>query len=177
MFRPLWNKHIDIRALLVFQRLSRFYPTFVILAALISALALNVMSFNEFHPTQTPLDSAAEGLLCSSALTAVVSAVVATMLMFLWEGEERPTRRDLAVAWLPLVLLDLSVVEILVRLVCWYAGKNDQWRGALMITQLMVLLAIAILLAVWMWIYMQREGGLGKEETENLRNRPRVADE
>lgn len=177
MWQPHWNKQLDFRATLVFQRLHRFYSMFSVLAALISALALAVMTFNEFHPTTSSLSRVAEGFLCSSAMTAVFSAVVATMLIFQFEGHERATRRDLAVAWLPLAFLDISVVEFLIGLVCWYSDKNDRWRGALMDTQLVVLMMISVTLAGWIWVFMQQPGGLGREESEASSKRSRVADE
>jgi hypothetical protein len=85
-----WGKQLDIRAFLVFQRIQRFYSTFVVLAALISGLAVAALTFSEFHPTSSELIKTSEGFLCSSAITAVISAVVATMLLFQFEGLEKP---------------------------------------------------------------------------------------
>jgi hypothetical protein len=108
---------------------------FMVLVALISGLTVAALTFSEFHPTSSGLIQASEGFLFSSAITAVIAAVVATMLLFQFEGLEKPTRRDLAVAWAPLVLVDLSVLEFLLGMVCWYYGKIAYWRGALMATQ------------------------------------------
>jgi hypothetical protein len=166
-----WNKYLDIRAFLVFQRIQRFYSTFVVLAALVSGLAIAALTFPEFHPG-TGLSLVGEGFLCSSAITGVVSAILATMLLFSFEGLERASRLDLAVAWSPLVLLDLSVFEFLVGTVCWYAEKNARWRGAVMATQLTGMLGLSIALSVWMWFHMSKKGGLGREERE-AGNRPR----
>jgi hypothetical protein len=94
-----WNRVVDGRAILVFHRIQRFYKTFVVLSALISGLAVAALTFNEFHVVNSGLIHASEGFLCSSAITAVVSAVVATMLLFHFEGLESVTRRDLAIAW------------------------------------------------------------------------------
>lgn len=44
------NKVLDTRALLVFERLVRFYNIFNVLTALIAGLSLAVLSFSEFHP-------------------------------------------------------------------------------------------------------------------------------
>ena len=174
--KPWWSKQLEVPALLVFGRLQRVYSTFVVLAALISALSLAVMTFNEFHPTTSALSLAAEGVLCSSAMTAVIAAVAATMLMFLFEGHEKATRKDLIVAWMPLVFLDISVVEFLVGLVCWYSDKNKGWRAALMETQLAVLTAICVILAIWMWAFMQQPDGLGREKQERKSKHQQVAD-
>jgi ABC-type xylose transport system permease subunit len=171
-----WGKQLDIRAFLVFQRIQRFYSTFVVLAALISGLAVAALTFSEFHPTSSGLIQTSEGFLCSSAITAVISAVVATMLLFQFEGLEKATRRDLAVAWAPLVLLDLSILEFLLGMVCWYSGKSAYWRGALMATQFAFLMVVCFTLSIWMWFYMSKRGGLGKEETQAAATHERVAD-
>lgn len=60
------------------------------------------------------------------------------------------TRRDLAIAWFPLILLDFSIIEFLVGMVCWYSSKNLKWRGALMPTQLAGLIVVCIGLSLWM---------------------------
>lgn len=171
-----WHKHLDSRAFFVFQRIQRFYSTFVILAALVSGLAVAALTFNEFH-SSTGLSLTGEGFLCSSAITGVVSAVLATMLLFSFEGLERASRLDLAVAWSPLVLLDLSVLEFLVGTVCWYVDKNVRWRGAIMATQLAVLLGFTLTLSAWMWFHMSKKGGLGREERESAITQRRGADE
>ncbi|KAJ0417409.1 hypothetical protein BJY00DRAFT_206189 [Aspergillus carlsbadensis] len=176
-FSPQWGKQLGFRAFLIFQRLHRFYTTFVILAALMSGLALATLTFDEFHPPDSTLIRAAEGFLASSAATAVISAVTATELLFHFEGLEKATRLDLAFAWLPLVLLDLSIVEFLVGLVCWYYGKSDRWRGTLMVAQFSSLLGGCIIVTIWIWFQMKEEGGLGKEETKGSANSTYVADE
>jgi len=96
------EKVLDLRARLVFRRLQRFYQTFNFIATLFGGLSLAVLTFNEFHPSASPFTQAAEKLLCSSALTAVVAVTIATMLLFRFDGHEKPTRKNLAIAWLPL---------------------------------------------------------------------------
>lgn len=88
-FGPEWNKPLGPRATLIFQRVLRFFKTFIILAAVISGLAVAALTFNEFHLADSGLIRAAEGFLCSSAITAVVSAVMAMMLLFQFEGSEK----------------------------------------------------------------------------------------
>jgi hypothetical protein len=168
------NKALDVRAFLVFQRLCRFYKTLNVVAALVAGLSLAILTFNEFHPTQSNLARAAEGFLCSSAITAVISVMTSTMLLFRFEGQEVATRKTLALAWSPLVMLDLAIVEYLFGLLFWYNGKNNRWRMALMSSQLATLLLFSICVALWMWQTMSNNGGPGKEETRGITPEKRV---
>jgi len=170
------NKKLDARAFLVFQRLQRFYKTLNVVSALVGGLSLAVLSFPEFHPTQSSLARAAEGFLCSSALTAITSVMLSTMLLFRFEGHETATRKELALAWTPLALLDWAIVEYLLGLVLWYSGKNNRWRTAMMSAQMAVLLVYSMWMALWMWHTMSDKGGLGKEESQAAADRKRVAD-
>lgn len=171
------GKIVDHRANLVFARLIRFYKTFNIIATLLGGLALAVISFAEFHSHhEERLFYAAEGLLTSAALTAVVAITISTMLLFRFEGHQRPTRRDLLIAWSPLVLVDIVILEFAIGLVLWYAGKNKAWRGSIMGSQLAFLVTLVVLLAVWMWNSMSTRGGLGEEELRTTTSTQRVAD-
>lgn len=174
--RIWWSKHLDVRAFLVFQRMQRFYNTFVILAALVSGLAIAALTFPEFRPS-TGLSQVGEGFLCSSAITAVLAAVMASMLLFQFEGLERATRLDLAVSWMPLAFLDLSIIEFLIGVVCWYWGKNEHWRGALIATELFCLLGVCAWQSAWMWIRLSTKGGLGIEERQAAVAHRRGADQ
>jgi len=119
--------------------------------------------------------AAAERLLCSSAVTAVVAVMLGTMLLFRYEGHEQPTRFDLAIAWTPLVLLDVSIVELLIGTVIWYGRKNRGWRAAIMSTQLAVLLGGTIVTASWMENTMSVAGGLGADEVKVEKKTPTQA--
>ncbi|SMY28582.1 unnamed protein product [Zymoseptoria tritici ST99CH_1A5] len=83
----------------VFQRLIRFSTTFLILTGLVSALSTGVLQFQEFHPTTTTLQRLAEGFFVSSTATAVIAAMLATMLLFRFEGYVQASRKDLCLAW------------------------------------------------------------------------------
>ena len=152
----------------VFFRLLRFYKTFNIVSALVSGLSIATLTFNEFHPSSTARSHAAEGFLVSSASTGVLAVMLATMLLFRFEGHSSATRQDLALAWTPLIILDWSILAFVVGLLLWYAEKNEQWRGALMATQLAGLLAFILAIAVWMWNTMSRTGGLGTAEDQRV---------
>jgi ABC-type xylose transport system permease subunit len=175
--RIWWSKYLDVRAFLVFQRVLRFYNTFVVLSALVSGLALATLTFEEFHPTTSGLAQVGEGFLCSSAITALLAAVLATMLMFVFQGVEQATRMDLAVAWSPLVLLDLSIIEFLIGIICWYCAKNNTWRGVVMLAQLCSLLGLTIVFSIWIWLHLVQKGNLGREEREATGAHTRAADE
>jgi hypothetical protein len=96
--------------------------------------------------------------------------------LFRFEGLETATRIDLVLAWSPLVLLDVAVVEYVLGLVLWYSGKNNSWRTVLMSAQTVVLLLYSICMALWMWHSMSGKGGLGREEIQAAAERKRVAD-
>lgn len=159
----------------MFTRLTSFYDTFNVISTLLAGTSVAVLAFGEFSGDSS-LIKAAEGCLTSSSLTAIVSVVLAIMLRFRFEGHELPTRLDLAVAWIPLVMLDVSIVEFLLGLLLWYADKNNTWRTALMTSQFVVLLGGVTAIAVWMWNTMSIKGGLGKIEYEAVRTESRVAD-
>ncbi|KAM0697348.1 hypothetical protein Q7P36_003419 [Cladosporium allicinum] len=101
-----WNEPVAHGSFIVFSRLRDFYNTFTVLSALIAALSAGVLTFDEFHPTQTGLQRLAEGFLVSSASTAVIAAMLGTMLLFRFEGYESASRKELAIAWSPLLILD-----------------------------------------------------------------------
>ena len=125
------NEPLDTRALLVFQKLQRFYKPFHVLYVLVAGLSLAVSTFDEFQPTQSDLMRGAEGLFCSPASSAIVSAVLATMLLFHFGGRESTTCRDMVIVWSPLVILDPAIIELLGA--CNHStAKNTRSRTSLM---------------------------------------------
>lgn len=160
----LVNKALEPRTMTVFSRLLRFYKSFIVLSALVGSLAISVLNFTEFHPTVSSQNRAAEGFLVSSASTSVISGMLATMLLFRFEGQEIVTRKDYALAWLPLVTLDWSIVAFLIGLLLWYGEKSNKWRTVFFGSQTAAFLAFVCGVAAWMWLSMRRRGGLGKEE-------------
>ena len=160
---------------MVFFRLLRFYKTFNVVSALVSGLSLAVLTFDEFHPTTSGQSRAAEGFLVSSAVTSVISIMLATMLLFRFEGHETATRKELALVWAPLVFLDWAIVAFVVGLLLWYGEKNETWRTTVLGVQTGALLAFVCCAAVWMWSTMSRKGGLGKAESEPSEDKRRVA--
>lgn len=98
------------------------------------------------------------------------------MLLFKFEGQDTATRKDLTVAWTPLVLLDFAIVEYLFGMVLWYAEKNNEWRTAMISSQLAFLLGFCVWLSFWMWSTMSGDGGLGEEEMIVAARGKRAAD-
>jgi len=90
--------------------------------------------------------------------------MLGTMLLFWYEGYDSATRKDLALAWVPLVTLDWAIVAYVMGLLLWYGEKNGGWRTALVGGQTGGLLLFVVMVASWMWIAMSRKGGLGRME-------------
>ncbi|SMQ54924.1 unnamed protein product [Zymoseptoria tritici ST99CH_3D7] len=90
-----WHHPVGPGSFIVFQRLIRFSTTFLILTGLVSALSAGVLQFQKFHPTTTSLQRLAEGFFVSSTATAVIAAMLATMLLFRFEGYVQASRKDL----------------------------------------------------------------------------------
>lgn len=90
--------------------------------------------------------------------------MIATMLLFLYQGHDVPTHKDLVLAWLPLVLVDVAIVEYLLGLLLWYGSKNTKWRFAVMGVEVASQLVGTIVIAFWMYSRMSLAGGLGKDE-------------
>jgi hypothetical protein len=88
------------------------------------------------------------------------------MLLFRFDGAEKATQGELLLAWAPLILLDISVMEFLIGLVCWYIDRNASWRGLLLGIQFVTLTAFCIVISFSVWSSLNTKGGLGKEERE-----------
>lgn len=90
--------------------------------------------------------------------------MLGTMLLFRFEGYENASRKELALAWSPLVILDWSILSFLIGLVVWYIDKNTGWRGSLIGVTTAMCLAFSAWVSVDMWLAIKRPGGLGREE-------------
>ena len=133
--------------------MQRHYDGLFILAALVIVLAARVLTFSEFHPTGSGLAQMAEGLLCGSAITAVISGMVSLMLRFQFDGERGNADSGImdAVSWIPILFVDMSCVKLLAGMVCWYCSKSTPLAGKAMSIYLVGLLFTCISLSVWMW--------------------------
>jgi hypothetical protein len=66
-----------------------------------------------------------------------------------------------AVAWLPVVLVDLTIVEFLVGLVAWYTANFGCWPAAMMSGQLGAMGLMSLFVAVYMGRMMHQDGSAG----------------
>ncbi|OKP10005.1 hypothetical protein PENSUB_4428 [Penicillium subrubescens] len=80
------------------DRLQRLYKWFFFLAALLGVLAVNALTFPEFHPAQNAPAQLSHGLLCSALVTSIISAVILLMLLFEFDETASPPRSGLHVA-------------------------------------------------------------------------------
>ncbi len=118
------GKRLTPQSLKIFLRLQRFYNTFSVISALISGLSLALLTFSEFHPTNSHRSRLAEGLLIGSIIVSISSVLLGTMLLFGFEGYETLTRRDFTLALTPLVTLALSIFTFIGGLLLWFMEKN-----------------------------------------------------
>lgn len=81
--------------------------------------------------------------------------MLAVMLRLRFECSTLPTRLDYGVAWTPLLLLDWSLLAVLIGLLCWYWGRSEGWRAALMIGTVGFVLLYGVWMAWWMWSHMR----------------------
>ncbi|OKP09999.1 hypothetical protein PENSUB_4589 [Penicillium subrubescens] len=132
------------------DRLQRLYKWFFFLAALLGVLAVNALTFPEFHPAQNAPAQLSHGLLCSALVTSIISAVILLMLLFEFDETASPPRSGLHVAsvWTPVVLLDMACVELLVGIASWYCSSSPRWAGEMLAGYLVVLLCVCIALSL-----------------------------
>jgi hypothetical protein len=87
------NKKLDTQALFVFQGLRRFYRAVNVVSSWIGGLSFAALTFSKFHPTNS--SRVFEGFLCSSAMAAIISVMLFTVLLFTFEGRETATHKNL----------------------------------------------------------------------------------
>jgi len=174
-------KPIGPRAMIVFKRLVVYYEKNLnVISALIAGVSLGALTFPEFHLSSSSASSSgsgpistlfkvSEGFLMSSVSACTISIMLATMLMFLFEGHTSATRFDLLLMWIPLVLLDWGIVGFLVGMLAWYSEKSGGHTADRVKTQVgfvAACMAVVIWVSLKMWKVMSNSGGLGREEAE-----------
>jgi hypothetical protein len=145
----------------------------------VQKISIPDLTNQQFHPTRTQLQRIAEGFIVSSTAAAVISAMLGTMLLFRYEGYTSCTRKDLALAWSPLVMLDWSILAFLAGLVTWYKDKNPGWRADLVGVTVGVGLVYTLWVSVDMYFTIKRPGGLGKDDpfADGIDGTPKAVEE
>ena len=146
----------------------------MVFSLIVGGLSVAVLASEKFHPAQSSRVQVSEGFLCSSAMTAIISAMHSTMLLFTFEGHETATRKDLVVAWSPVLLLDVSIGQYVLGLKFWSAGKG--WIAPIVGAYPAVLFIYSSCIAIWMWHTMNMRGELGKRKEHADVETTRVAD-
>ena len=99
----------------------------------------------------------------SAAMASVISAVLASMVMFGLEGHSTAKRKHLWFAWIPWIISDWAVIAFIIGLVLWYGEKNSGWRTALCVGQAGVLWIIVALVAPCMWFALSQSGETSRD--------------
>ncbi|KAH7228523.1 uncharacterized protein BKA55DRAFT_545608 [Fusarium redolens] len=91
--------------------------------------------------------SAVVAILMSATMTAIVAIMIAIM------HRSKPCfqRLDLIAASTPLFLVDLVVLEILVGLLVWYTSSFTARFATYLVIELLVLMTMMVLVAIWVW--------------------------
>ncbi|EXK78158.1 hypothetical protein FOQG_17148 [Fusarium oxysporum f. sp. raphani 54005] len=105
-------------------------------------------------------------------MSATMAAIVAILLRFTL-NRSRPCfqRLDLIAASTPLFLVDLVVLEILVGLLVWYTSSFTARFATYLVIELLVLMALMVLVAIWVWRKIRvfiRLGHFNSVETDNV---------
>ncbi|KAI8648781.1 hypothetical protein NCS55_01486700 [Fusarium keratoplasticum] len=138
----------DTPSTIVFHRLLQYYDDFNTFAATLGVMSLTAMVFGVLQ---------AEDMGVRSQIASVASA---TMLQFTFEGRKQPSRMGKILAWTPLAMLDLVIIEFSAGVILWYTDKYPTWIATSVGVELSVLLGGLITMAIWAWITMSEPGGL-----------------
>ncbi|KAJ6436736.1 Sugar transporter STL1 [Purpureocillium lavendulum] len=122
--------------------LQRNFQALAITAPILGGMALILLTKDDFQQT-----------------TAVFVTVVSIMLSFVCRSGEEPTKTDTAVAWLPVVLMDLAVVEFLSGLAVWTFATHTPLRSTVLGLYLAILLGGTVTLAIWIWAVTAMSSG------------------
>jgi hypothetical protein len=101
--------------------------------------------------------------------------MITTMISFEFEeqcssSDQIVSHGESLVAWMPIILLDWSIVTFLIGFLVWYGSLEGQSRyGIGFITvQVVGLLTVCCLLSLKMFIHMSKAGGLGPEDPHQV---------
>jgi hypothetical protein len=140
-----------------YKRLRRSHHTINVMAMFLGCASLFVMSFGDYRPEASPgLLAVSAGLLTSAAITAVAALQITAMLLVHFEDCDDPGRYECAAAWLPVVLIDIVIIEFLVGLVVRCHATLGLWPAALLGCELTALMCISSLVAFHLWRAMDQ---------------------
>ncbi|KAJ3469857.1 hypothetical protein MRS44_003922 [Fusarium solani] len=150
------NNGLETSAKYVFSRLVACYSGIRQAASFLGGMALAILLFGDVRGDlrDGPLDDNANQAAASlfSVVAVSVSTITVTiMLSFMFEQVRLPSKCDLIVAWIPPVLLDISIVKFLVGLGLWFSDAFAQPSSGATYTEPLFLVAATVLLAVWVW--------------------------
>ncbi|KAH8659509.1 hypothetical protein BGZ61DRAFT_485938 [Ilyonectria robusta] len=140
------------RGITIFDRVLRFYRTFDAIAASPAIVSSIIMIFSGVQDHQkTAIIQIAAALLASSVVMSLIAITLAKMLLFRFEGHQHSTERESAILWIPTILVDISIIEVLAGLVFWIADSYPIWVTLLIGVEALALLVGLIALAWKMW--------------------------
>lgn len=134
------------------KRLQQPYNTIQIMAIFLSCVSTFLLSFDtpREEASLRMLDVSA-GLPTSAAMTAVVALAIIAMLSFHFRRGDTTGRYDGAVVWLPVILIDIVIIEFLVGLGVRHSAKPGFWPGPIMGCELDIMITISLLVAFYVW--------------------------
>lgn len=140
------------------NRLKQSYPTFDVIAMFKGCASLFVISFGDYRHEASPgLRDVLAGLLTSALMTAVVALLVTAMLLVYFQYCDAPGSYESVVAWLPVVLVDIVIIEFLIGLVVRCQATMGVWPAALMGCELAVLMAVSSMVVFHLWRTMNQK--------------------
>lgn len=157
----MFSSLAEAPSIIVFHRLLQYYDDFNAFAATLGIMSLTAMVFGVLQVEDMGVRSqTACRLLISATITSIAAIAFATMLQFTHEGCKQPSRTGKVLAWAPLVLLDIVIVEFSTGIILWYTDKYPTWIATSVGVELSVLLGGLLTVAIWAWITMSEPGGL-----------------
>lgn len=105
--------------------------------------------FQDYEKTITIQIAAA--LLASSVVNSVIAITLAKMLLFRFDGHQQSTERGSTIIWLPTILLDMSIIEVLAGLVFWIVESYPIWVSLFIGVNALILLFGITAVAWKMW--------------------------
>ncbi|KAK1974571.1 hypothetical protein LZ30DRAFT_811624, partial [Colletotrichum cereale] len=142
----------------VFDRLRNSYANLGILSATLgsSALLLLIHDSRGVGFSSGPL---AACLLAGSVVTASFTITMTTMLSFQLQDTQEATSKEHAIAWAPVALVDVALVEFITGLILWCIPRHSLWFLSFVSLHVAILLLITIGIAFHIWITIKNPTG------------------